>query len=61
MPTTDSPQRATPTPTGAQYLAAQASPEFQELRSTLRRFVFPMTAFFLHLVRQLCAARRFRA
>ncbi|MDV3124311.1 DUF485 domain-containing protein [Mycobacterium sp. 21AC1] len=25
----------------------QASPEFQELRSKLRNFVFPMTAFFL--------------
>ncbi|PKQ56606.1 hypothetical protein B5566_19315 [Mycobacterium sp. MHSD3] len=25
----------------------QSSPEFQELRKTLRRFVFPMTAFFL--------------
>ncbi|MBI5738124.1 DUF485 domain-containing protein [Mycobacterium adipatum] len=25
----------------------QASPEFQDLRSRLRRFVFPMTAFFL--------------
>jgi len=25
----------------------QASPEFKELRSRLRRFVFPMTAFFL--------------
>ncbi|MCV7419750.1 DUF485 domain-containing protein [Mycobacterium yunnanensis] len=25
----------------------QSSPEFQELRSRLRRFVFPMTAFFL--------------
>ena len=25
----------------------QASPEFQELRSRLRKFVFPMTAFFL--------------
>jgi uncharacterized membrane protein (DUF485 family) len=34
-------------PSGAQFLAAQASPEFQELRSKLRRFVFPMTAFFL--------------
>ncbi|AKK26433.1 DUF485 domain-containing protein [Mycobacterium sp. EPa45] len=34
-------------PSGAQYLAVQASPEFQELRSTLRRFVFPTTAFFL--------------
>jgi len=31
----------------AQYIAAQHSPEFQELRSRLRRFVFPMTAFFL--------------
>jgi uncharacterized membrane protein (DUF485 family) len=29
------------------YLATQASPEFQELRMRLRRFVFPMTAFFL--------------
>ncbi|MEO6881940.1 MAG: DUF485 domain-containing protein, partial [Mycobacteriaceae bacterium] len=25
----------------------QASPEFQELRSLLRRFIFPMTAIFL--------------
>ena len=31
----------------AQYVAVQHSPEFQELRSRLRRFVFPMTAFFL--------------
>ncbi len=29
------------------YLAVQASPEFEELRMRLRRFVFPMTAFFL--------------
>ena len=43
MPTIDSP----PAPTGAQFLATQASPEFQELRTRLRRFVFPMTAFFL--------------
>ncbi|MBI3217121.1 MAG: DUF485 domain-containing protein [Mycobacterium sp.] len=43
MPTTDSP----PAPTGQQFLEAQASPEFQELRTRLRRFVFPMTAFFL--------------
>lgn len=28
-------------------LEIQASPEFHELRKTLRRFVFPMTAFFL--------------
>ena len=32
---------------GERYLQLQASPEFQELRSRLRRFVFPMTAFFL--------------
>lgn len=29
------------------YLTTQASPEFAELRARLRRFVFPMTAFFL--------------
>ncbi|MHA3019931.1 DUF485 domain-containing protein [Mycobacterium sp. BMJ-28] len=43
MPTTDRP----PAPTGAEFLQAQDSPEFQELRGKLRRFVFPMTAFFL--------------
>ena len=32
---------------GQQFLAVQASPEFQELRNRLRRFVFPMTAVFL--------------
>ncbi|MGZ8801111.1 MAG: DUF485 domain-containing protein [Mycobacterium sp.] len=32
---------------GDRYLEVQASPEFQELRSRLRRFVFPMTAIFL--------------
>ena len=36
-----------PHPPGAEYLAIQASPEFQDLRRTLRRFVFPMTVFFL--------------
>ena len=36
-----------PAPSGADYLAMQASPEFAELRSRLRRFVFPTTAFFL--------------
>ena len=36
-----------PHPPGAEYLAIQASPEFQDLRRRLRRFVFPMTAFFL--------------
>jgi uncharacterized membrane protein (DUF485 family) len=34
-------------PTPAQYIEIQASPEFQELRTRLRRFVFPMSAFFL--------------
>lgn len=29
------------------FVAVQASPEFQELRNRLRRFVFPMTAVFL--------------
>ena len=32
---------------GPDYMAVQASPEFQELRSRLRRFVFPMSAVFL--------------
>ncbi|WP_099038091.1 DUF485 domain-containing protein [Mycobacterium neglectum] len=32
---------------GQEYMAVQASPEFQELRSRLRRFVFPMSALFL--------------
>ena len=35
------------TVSGQEYLAVQASPEFQELRSRLRRFVFPMSALFL--------------
>lgn len=34
-------------PSGADYLAVQASPEFQDLRRRLRRFVFPTTVFFL--------------
>jgi uncharacterized membrane protein (DUF485 family) len=34
-------------PTGQQYLDIQASDEFNELRTKLLRFVFPMTAFFL--------------
>jgi uncharacterized membrane protein (DUF485 family) len=41
MPTTDT------AVSGEKYLAVQASPEFQELRSRLRRFVFPMSALFL--------------
>ncbi|MBU3706891.1 MAG: DUF485 domain-containing protein [Mycobacterium sp.] len=34
-------------PPRQEYAAVQASPEFQELRSRLRRFVFPTTVFFL--------------
>lgn len=34
-------------PSGNDYLQVQASPEFAELRSRLRRFVFPTTVFFL--------------
>lgn len=45
MTETDLPERIAPS--GEQFLAMQASPEFQELRTRLRRFVFPMTAFFL--------------
>lgn len=36
-----------PPPPRKEYVAVQASPEFQELRSRLRRFVFPTTVFFL--------------
>ena len=46
MPETQYPPRETAV-SGQQYLAAQASPEFQELRNRLRRFVFPMSAVFL--------------
>lgn len=34
-------------PSAAEFTAAQQSPEFERLRSTLRKFVFPMTIFFL--------------
>ncbi|MCW4355967.1 DUF485 domain-containing protein [Hoyosella sp. YIM 151337] len=33
--------------TAEDFVRVQASPEFQDLRRRLRRFVFPMTAFFL--------------
>ena len=36
-----------PAASGQDFIAVQASPEFQELRNRLRRFVFPMTAIFL--------------
>lgn len=50
MTTTDlgsgvSPQSAAPD--AQAFLDMQSSPQFQELRHRLRRFVFPMTAFFL--------------
>jgi len=32
---------------GTDYLVVQDSPDFQELRRALRRFVFPTTIFFL--------------
>ena len=44
---TDLPEQDALSARGARYIAVQESPEFQELRSKLRRFVFPMTAFFL--------------
>jgi len=44
---TDLDQRDASSSHRASFIEAQASPEFQELRSRLRRFVFPMTAFFL--------------
>ena len=43
MATTDKPTANT----AQQFVDMQASPGFQELRTRLRRFVFPMTAFFL--------------
>lgn len=43
MSTTDLPKA----PSAQDFLDMQASPEFQDLRNRLRRFVFPMTAFFL--------------
>ena len=39
------PQR--PAPDAQAFVEMQASPEFQDLRRRLRRFVFPLTAFFL--------------
>jgi uncharacterized membrane protein (DUF485 family) len=46
VPETQHPPRETAV-SGQEYLAVQASPEFQELRNRLRRFVFPMSALFL--------------
>ena len=47
MSPTDSPPRDVATTHRAKYIECQNSPEFQELRKRLRRFVFPMTVFFL--------------
>lgn len=47
MSETELPPREAVMPSGAQYVAMQASPEFQDLRTRLRRFVFPMSAAFL--------------
>ncbi len=41
------PASPTATASGQDFIAVQASPEFQDLRNRLRRFVFPMTAVFL--------------
>ena len=46
MPETQFPPREAPMPSGDQFQEIQDSPEFQELRSRLRRFVFPMSAVF---------------
>jgi uncharacterized membrane protein (DUF485 family) len=47
VPETQFPSREAPTPDGTKFQEIQHSPEFQELRSRLRRFVFPMSAVFL--------------
>jgi uncharacterized membrane protein (DUF485 family) len=44
---TDLSPKDAPVPSGEQFLAAQASPEFAELRRRLLGFIFPMTGFFL--------------
>ena len=46
MPEIDLPPREAAS-SDIDFLEIQASPEFQELRSRLRRFVFPMSALFL--------------
>ena len=47
MSPTDSPPRDVPTALRPTYIDCQNSPEFQDLRNRLRRFVFPMAVFFL--------------
>lgn len=47
MTVTDQPAGKDVSPSQDEFLVAQASPEFDKLRTTLRRFVFPMSVFFL--------------
>jgi uncharacterized membrane protein (DUF485 family) len=47
MTQTDTEAQDPRTPSADEWLAVQASPQFQDLRNRLRRFVFPMTALFL--------------
>jgi len=44
---TDSPPRSASTTHQPNYVECQQSQEFAQLRKALRRFAFPMTAFFL--------------
>lgn len=48
MSKTEPPPLAAPSMAyGQPFIETQQSPEFQELRTRLRKFVFPMTVFFL--------------
>lgn len=47
MTTLERPDGPSGPPTPEQYVEIDASPEFADLRRTLRSWVFPMTAFFL--------------
>ena len=47
MSTSDQPPLNAPPAPRPDFIATQRSPEFEDLRSRLRKFVFPMTAFFL--------------
>lgn len=47
MSTSDLPPEQPSQAVAREFVTVQDSPEFQDLRNRLRRFVFPMTAFFL--------------
>ncbi len=47
MSDTDLPSATATSASGHNFVAVQGSPEFQDLRRRLRRFVFPMSALFL--------------